>query len=133
MGRDMSDLAAGMEDIREALQTLMRREQTNRDGPDHRDGGRGGQRGGRGGRGHARFGGGRRAPNSTGLTGFPSAGPSTSTAVGIGTASAGMEGSRAGGGPRCFSCGEAGHRQSACPRRNSSRALLADDFDGSAE
>ncbi|GER29942.1 zinc finger CCHC-type and RNA-bindingmotif-containing protein 1 [Striga asiatica] len=71
--------------------------------------------------------------NSTGLTGFPSAGPSTSTAVGIGTASAGMEGSRAGGGPRCFSCGEAGHRQSACPRRNSSRALLADDFDGSAE
>ncbi|GER27659.1 photosystem II D2 protein [Striga asiatica] len=68
-----------------------------------------------------------------GLTGFPSAGASTSTAVGIRTASVGMEGSRAGGGPRCFSCGEAGHHQSACPRRNSSRALLADDFDGSAE
>ncbi|CAA0823475.1 Calcium-binding protein CML38 [Striga hermonthica] len=55
LGRDMADLTAGMEDIREALQLLMRRDQTNRDGPDNRDGGCGGQRGGRGGRGHASF------------------------------------------------------------------------------
>ncbi|GER57834.1 transposon Ty3-G gag-pol polyprotein [Striga asiatica] len=297
MGHDMSDLMGRMENIREALQTLMQREQTNRDGPDHRDDSRSGQRGGRGGRGHARFGGGRRAPyeeeggdldateeegnpfgrddprgdddprgerrwesafrvdipefsggldaaefldwlasvkavfkykdvpenhrvglvgtrlrgravawwqhlkderrllgvrsvdeytedfyrlltrvklretttqksrrplpssgfqprvggapssspglnrspltgghsNSTGPTEFPTAGASTSTTIRIGTASAGKEGSRAGGGPRCFSCGEVGHRQSACPCRNSSQALLTDDFDGSAE
>ncbi|GER26138.1 zinc knuckle domain containing protein [Striga asiatica] len=75
--------------------------------------------------------GGRR--NSTGPIGFSTAGASTSTAIGIGTASAGMEGSRAGGGPHCFFCGEAGHHQSAYPCRNSSQALLPDDFDGSVE
>ncbi|GER55636.1 retrotransposon protein [Striga asiatica] len=56
-----------------------------------------------------------------------------STAVRIGSASAGMEGSCAGGGPRCFLCSETSHRQSVCPRRNGSRALLTDDFNGSAE
>ncbi|GER45011.1 polyphosphate kinase, partial [Striga asiatica] len=81
----MSDLAAGMENIREALQTLMRRDQTNRDGPDHRDGGRSGQRGGRGGRSHARLvvadspatG---SHSTSTGTVGFSTAGASTNTA-----------------------------------------------------
>ncbi|GER51154.1 gag-pol polyprotein [Striga asiatica] len=57
-------------------------------------------------------------------------GGTSSAAIGFGQ-SPGTDSSGKGGGPRCFSCGETGHRQSACPRRGGSCALVTYfDFDG---
>ncbi|GER35629.1 gag-pol polyprotein [Striga asiatica] len=72
---------------------------------------------------------------STATGGFPASRSSTAAGVspgqmsGVGGAAT-TENSRAGGGPRCFSCGETGHRQSACPRRGGNHTLLAKDVDG---
>ncbi|CAA0828828.1 Unknown protein, partial [Striga hermonthica] len=68
-----------------------------------------------------------------GPTGNLTPGGSTSTAVGF-SSQPGMDGSRTGGGMRCFSCGESGHRQTACPRRAGSHTLVADfDISGHEE
>ncbi|CAA0822885.1 F-box associated ubiquitination effector family protein, partial [Striga hermonthica] len=63
-----------------------------------------------------------------GSSSFSAGGASSSQAAGFGLSQA-SEVARSGGGQRCFSCGEADHRLSACPRRGGYRALVA-DFDG---
>ncbi|GER34146.1 gag-pol polyprotein [Striga asiatica] len=68
--------------------------------------------------------------SAPGTSGLPAAGGSSHADVGFGQSQA-NDGSRLGGGPRCFSCSETGHRQSASPQRSGSRALVTDfDFEG---
>ncbi|GER27731.1 peptide chain release factor 1 [Striga asiatica] len=68
--------------------------------------------------------------SAPGTLDLPAAGGSSHAAVGFGQSQA-ADGSRLGSGPRYFSCGEAGHRQSTCPRRGGSLALVTDfDFEG---